>query len=133
MSKFLIIEDNKVMAEVLAQIIRKCITPKEIMKCSTIESAHKVLLNSKENITGIFLDLNIEKRLDGLELLAFIRNNYPTIPISIITSESDTETVKRTLLCKPQDYLIKPLSVAKVKRSILKFEENKKYKLNMTS
>jgi response regulator of citrate/malate metabolism len=90
-------------------------------------------LNSKENITGIFLDLNIEKRLDGLELLAFIRNNYPTIPISIITSESDTETVKRTLLCKPQDYLIKPLSVAKVKRSILKFEENKTHKLNMTS
>jgi response regulator of citrate/malate metabolism len=53
--------------------------------------------------------------------------------VSIITSESDAETVKRTLLCKPQDYLVKPLSVAKVKRSILKFEENKKYKLNVTS
>lgn len=133
MVRLLIIEDNKVMAEVLAQIIRKCITPKEIIKCTTIESAQKVLLNSKGDITGIFLDLNIEKRLDGLELLAFIRNNHPTIPVSIITSESDTETVKRTLLCKPQDYLIKPLSVAKVERSILKFEENKKYHLNMTS
>jgi response regulator of citrate/malate metabolism len=54
MSKLLIIEDNKVMAEILVQIIRKCITPKEVMKCATIESAHRALLNSKDSITGIF-------------------------------------------------------------------------------
>ncbi len=74
MNRFLIIEDNKLMAEVLSQIIRKCISPKEIIKVSNIASAQKIIIDSSYKIDAIFLDLNIEKPLDGLDLLSYIKS-----------------------------------------------------------
>ncbi len=124
MNRFLIIEDNKLMAEVLAQIIRKCISPKEIMKASNIASAQKLIIDSSYKIDAIFLDLNIEKPLDGLELLSYIKRTLPNMPVSIITSENETEVVRKVLSHQPADYLIKPLSVQKVQRSLAKFNRN---------
>jgi len=124
MNRFLIIEDNKLMAEVLAQIIRKCISPKEIMKVSNIASAQKLIIDSSYKIDAIFLDLNIEKPLDGLELLSYIKRTLPNMPVSIITSENETEVVRKVLSHQPADYLIKPLSVQKVQRSLAKFNRN---------
>ena len=124
MNRFLIIEDNKLMAEVLAQIIRKCISPKEIMKVSNIASAQKLIIDSSYKIDAIFLDLNIEKPLDGLELLSYIKRTLPNMPVSIITSENETEVVRKVLSHQPTDYLIKPLSVQKVQRSLAKFNRN---------
>ncbi|MGF1718077.1 response regulator [Photobacterium chitinilyticum] len=124
MNRFLIIEDNKLMAEVLAQIIRKCISPKEIIKVSNIASAQKLIIDSSYKIDAIFLDLNIEKPLDGLELLSYIKRTLPDMPVSIITSENETEVVKKVLSHQPTDYLIKPLSVQKVQRSLAKFNRS---------
>ncbi|WP_233353265.1 response regulator [Photobacterium chitinilyticum] len=120
----MIIEDNKLMAEVLAQIIRKCISPKEIIKVSNIASAQKLIIDSSYKIDAIFLDLNIEKPLDGLELLSYIKRTLPDMPVSIITSENETEVVKKVLSHQPTDYLIKPLSVQKVQRSLAKFNRS---------
>ncbi|OLQ70002.1 transcriptional regulator [Photobacterium proteolyticum] len=124
MNRFLIIEDNKLMAEVLSQIIRKCISPKEIIKVSNIASAQKLIIDSSYKIDAIFLDLNIEKPLDGLDLLSYIKRTLPNMPVSIITSENETEVVKKVLSHQPNDYLIKPLSVQKVQRSLAKFKAN---------
>ena len=122
MNRFLIVEDNKLMAEILAQIIRKCTTPKDIIKASNLAAAQKLLVDSNSWIDAVFLDLNIEKPLDGLELLSFIKKNLPDMPVSIITSESDAEVVKQVLSHQPQDYLVKPLSVKQVQRSLEKFK-----------
>ncbi|GAB3531770.1 response regulator [Photobacterium alginatilyticum] len=124
MNRFLIIEDNKLMAEVLSQIIRKCISPKEIIKVSNIASAQKLIIDSSYKIDAIFLDLNIEKPLDGLDLLSYIKRTLPNMPVAIITSENETEVVKKVLSHQPNDYLMKPLSVQKVQRSLAKFKAN---------
>ncbi|MGF1732305.1 response regulator [Photobacterium kasasachensis] len=124
MNRFLIIEDNKLMAEVLSQIIRKCISPKEIIKVSDIASAQKLIIDSSYKFDAIFLDLNIEKPLDGLDLLSYIKRTLPNMPVSIITSENETEVVKKVLSHQPNDYLMKPLSVQKVQRSLAKFKAN---------
>ncbi|MCW8328702.1 response regulator [Photobacterium sp. SDRW27] len=121
MNRFLIVEDNKLMAEILAQIIRKCTTPKDIIKVSSLAAAQKILIDSNSWIDAVFLDLNIDKPLDGLELLSFIKKNLPNMPVSIITSESDADVVKQVLSHQPQDYLVKPLSVKQVQRSLDKF------------
>lgn len=132
MKRFLIIEDNKLMAEVLAQIIRKCTSPKEIIKVSSMSAAQKILMDSNNKVDAIFLDLNIEKPLDGLELLSFIKLSLPNMPVSIITSETETEVVKKVLSHQPQDYLIKPLSVQKVQRSLAKFKHNASSEISNT-
>ncbi|MEJ2765549.1 response regulator [Photobacterium sp. MCCC 1A19761] len=121
MKKILIIEDNELMAEILAQFIRRCITC-EILKVNTINYAQKSLISSSHLLDGIFLDLSIEKPLDGLDLLKYIKQNLPEMPVAIITSESQAEVVKQVLALSPRDYLIKPISVQKVQRSLSKFE-----------
>ncbi|WP_299018707.1 response regulator [uncultured Photobacterium sp.] len=121
MDRFLIVEDNKLMAEILAQILRKCTNPREIIKVSNVSTAQRALIDASDRIDAIFLDLNIENPLDGIELLSYIKKNLPKMPVAIITSESETEVVKKVLSHQPQDYLIKPLSVHKVQRSLEKF------------
>lgn len=120
--RFLIVEDNKLMAEILAQILRKCSNPREVIKVSNVAMAQRVLIDASDRIDAIFLDLNIENPLDGIELLGYIRKNLPKMPVAIITSESETDVVKKVLSHQPQDYLIKPLSVHKVQRSLAKFK-----------
>lgn len=120
MKKILIIEDNELMAEVLAQIIRRCV-PCEIVKVNTINAAQKFLIRVSYQLDGIFLDLNIQEPLDGLDLLKYIKQHLPEMPVAIFTSENQTEVVKQVLELAPHDYLIKPLSTQKVQRSLSKF------------
>ncbi|UXI02765.1 response regulator [Photobacterium sp. TY1-4] len=124
MKKILIVEDNKLMAEILAQVIRRCESC-EIVKVNNINSAQRLLISASYQLDGIFLDLNIEKPLDGLELLKYIKQHLPEMPTAVITSESQAEVVKEVLTLNPHDYLIKPISMQKVQRSLSKFEATK--------
>ena len=123
MGRFLIVEDNHLMAEILAQIIRKCAAPRDIIKAHNFSAAQKFLISSNNRIDGVFLDLNIDKPLDGLELLHYMKHNLPDLPVAIITSENDADIVKKVISQQPQDYLIKPLSVKKVQRSLEIFKQ----------
>ncbi|AJR08634.1 response regulator [Photobacterium gaetbulicola] len=118
MNKFLIIEDNKMMAKILAELLRKSIPVQKLLYAPTAQQAYNTLLKSK--VDCIFLDLNLCKPLDGIEVLQYIRTQYPSLPVVIVTGDSEMETVKRVISHNPNDYLVKPLSMHKVQRCLEK-------------
>ncbi|WEM43881.1 response regulator [Photobacterium sp. DA100] len=118
MNKFLIIEDNKMMAKILAELLRKSIPIQKLLYAPTAQQAYSTLLKSK--VDCIFLDLNLCKPLDGIEVLQYIRTQYPSLPVVIVTGDSEMDTVKRVISHNPNDYLVKPLSMQKVQRCLEK-------------
>lgn len=113
----LIVDDNKIIVEILANLVRKCVTPTRILKSHTVNKAKKLLHDHKVDI--VFLDLNIENQLDGIQLFKDIKTSIPDISVVIITSENNTKVVSTVLDIGPTDYIVKPLSLAKIERSIL--------------
>ncbi|OAN17920.1 hypothetical protein A3K86_03105 [Photobacterium jeanii] len=118
MKRFMIIEDNKMMAQILTQLLRKSAKPQSIIHAPTPQNAISALLNNE--LDCVFLDLNLIKPLDGIQVLEFIKKQYPTLPVIIVTGDSEMDTVKQVISLKPADYIVKPLSMQKIERCLEK-------------
>ncbi|MCX7956812.1 MAG: sigma-54 dependent transcriptional regulator [Endomicrobia bacterium] len=105
----LIIDDDKVLCEVLSNILEEaghsCITS------NTLEDA---IRNIKENSPDIiFLDLNLPDK-KGLEVLRAIKNSCEELPVIIITGYATIENAVEAMKAGAFDYLIKPLDKNKI-------------------
>lgn len=118
MKRFMIIEDNKMMAQILTQLLRKCAKPQSIIHTTSPQTAVNALINN--TLDCVFLDLNLEKPLDGIPVLQFIKKQFPSLPVVIVSGDSEMETVKQVILLKPADYIVKPLSIQKIERCLTK-------------
>jgi len=123
MKSILIIEDNKVMAQILAQLLRNSIQPKTLLHASSIVQAETIFMKSQlvgNSLDCVFLDLNLNMPLDGLALLSRIKQEYPNLPVIVVTAENEMETVKKVISHKPDGYIVKPLSMQKLNQCLAK-------------
>ena len=77
-------------------------------KVSTAENAEEAMrVADSAALHAIILDVNLAGE-DGLELMAFLKHNHPSVPIILYTGMvHDDETVKKLLSQGAQRYLIK--------------------------
>ncbi|WP_120510828.1 response regulator [Photobacterium salinisoli] len=123
MKSILIIEDNKVMAQILAQLLRNSIQPKTLLHASSISQAEAIFVKSQlvgHALDCVFLDLNLSLPLDGLSLLRQIKQEQPELPVIVVTAENEMETVKKVISHKPDGYIVKPLSMQKINQCLAK-------------
>ncbi|KLV06892.1 MULTISPECIES: response regulator [Photobacterium] len=123
MSRFLIIEDNKMMTHILAQLLRKSTKIEKLLYATTAQQACSQL--NRFEFDCIFLDLNLSKPLDGIEVLEFIHSHQLQIPVVIVSTDSEMDVVKQVIKYNPSDYLVKPISLQKVKRCIEKLRQSR--------
>lgn len=93
-----------------------------IREISTINDSRKVLpFLASENIDVIVLDLFMPY-LSGKELLAEISQEYPHIPILVMTAADELDTAVECMKAGAFDYLVKPVErmrfVSSVKKAI---------------
>lgn len=72
----------------------------------------------------VFLDINMPKG-DGLEVLAFIRDNLPGAFVVMVTEQADNETVARARALGIQGYMLKPATRAKVAAMVDRFRKSR--------
>lgn len=129
--KGLIVEDSKVMVQVITKLIHSISFEKrgsidEVLHADNILFALNLL--SKNHFDYIFLDLNLrddlksQNRRDGLEVLKYVRENESMTPVFIVTGDANINTVKNVLQYKPTDYLVKPITKATLNRCFEKVE-----------
>ncbi len=70
-------------------------------------------LLDKEEITAVFLDLSMP-HINGINLLEMIKQNYPQIPVVIITGDNELETAVKCMKIGAFDYLVKPVEESKL-------------------
>lgn len=87
-----------------------------MIKAHSLKDARKQLEINKVDV--VFLDLNIEQRLDGITLLKEIKEKYNGIPVIIVTSEADKGVVSDVIRLGPKGYIVKPLSISNIEKSL---------------
>lgn len=110
--KVLIIDDEKLNLKIAHDIIAQNIEESEILLCSSPGEAMSLLAENEVDI--ILLDI-IMPLINGIELLKMIRNNdsYNNIPIIMLTGRSDEESFRLCFENGANDYISKPIEVAK--------------------
>jgi CheY-like chemotaxis protein len=64
--------------------------------------------------SGIFLDIRMPG-MDGLKVLAQIRNRHPSVPVVIVTAASARECASSAISAGAQAYLLKPFDTSQIK------------------
>lgn len=97
-----------------------------ILKCQ--DSRDVLPLLSKRKVDCILLDINMP-HISGLELLHRIKEDFPDIPIIIITGIDEVDTAVECMRNGSNDYMVKPVEknrlISGVKR-VIELEEIKK-------
>ena len=104
---FLIVEDNKLLAKNINQILQLNNFDSEIVWSS--EEAKEKLNNNNYNL--IILDINLPWE-NGFEFLKDLRKDWDNTPVLILTSKNTTEDIVNGLELWADDYMSKPFDMS---------------------
>ena len=80
-------------------------------------------LVDREQFDVVFLDENMPG-MSGLEVLTGIKNQYPNLPVVMITKSEEEYIMEEAIGAKISDYLIKPLNPNQILLSVKKILDN---------
>jgi DNA-binding NtrC family response regulator len=91
-----------------------------IREVRTLSDSRQVVPYLAENPVGIMvLDLSMP-HVSGLELLELVRRDYTHIPVIVVTANDEIETVVQCMKLGAFDYLVKPVSNARLLTTVRK-------------
>ncbi|MDH4222602.1 MAG: response regulator [candidate division Zixibacteria bacterium] len=107
--KVLIVEDNPNMSELLSDMLLQCFD----LKSQKAQDGEDALVKlGKEKFDLIITDLRMPN-MDGKELLGVLKQNFPQIPVVVITGyENEYDPEEKP---KPDGFLFKPFKVEQIK------------------
>ncbi|WP_193015861.1 nitrogen regulation protein NR(I) [Proteus sp. FME41] len=119
-----VVDDDSAIRWVLERAISR-----EGMLCRTFEHANDVLNALNTEMPDVLLSDIRMPDIDGLSLLRLIKENYPTLPVIIMTAHSDLDAAVNAYQQGAFDYLPKPFDIdetlALVDRAITHYREQK--------
>ena len=83
----------------------------DVSVASNFEEAKEIL--SSNNIKLVFLDVWLPN-IDGIDILSFIKENYPDIFVIMMSGHAGVETAVRTTKMGAFDFLEKPINISKL-------------------
>ncbi|MFN8277486.1 MAG: response regulator [Chitinophagales bacterium] len=101
-----IVEDEMIIAEVLAMTLRK-LGYTICFQASSFASAIASVADHQPDL--VILDINLGEQKDGIDVARYLRHQSAT-PIIFLTANSDKSTLARTKEVKPEAYLVKPFT-----------------------
>nr|WP_312577239.1 response regulator [Sedimentibacter sp.] len=126
MCKVLLVEDEEIEMMALKKILIENVSNIDIVGEANTRFKAIDLIDEKE-IDLVFMDINIPG-LDGLQVIKYIKNNYPNIIVIIITAYDEFEIAHTAIKLKVDDYLLKPvkpsLIIDTLEQHFNKVEEN---------
>jgi two-component system, chemotaxis family, chemotaxis protein CheY len=107
--KILSIDDSLTMRKMLRKPVEEL--GYEFLEASEGINGLQVLSNEAENVCLILLDWNMP-RMNGLEFLQKVKTNslYRSIPIIMVTTEAEKESVIKALQHGVNNYILKPFT-----------------------
>ncbi|MBN2385032.1 sigma-54-dependent Fis family transcriptional regulator [bacterium] len=112
-STILIVDDDKYVRTVLNDAIEQ--PQYAITQANSAEQAIRFL--KKDRFDLVLSDLKM-KKIDGLELLKYIKTNFPETAVIIITAYGTVETAVKALKLGAYDYILKPIEIIKLRNLV---------------
>lgn len=100
----LLVEDHKLMAEALVNVLQKKGKFQVVDVATTAEDALERLPNLQVDLALVDVVL---PHTDGIELVTIIREKYPRLPCLMISSWKSGQYVKRSLVAGARGYVLK--------------------------
>lgn len=107
----LVVEDEKIIREGIAGSLREV---REFAVQTAENGMRGMDILEKTAVHGVVLDIKMP-RMDGLELLEWVRDRNLGAAIFILSGYDDFEYVQRALLAGADDYILKPATPEKIK------------------
>jgi two-component system response regulator PilR (NtrC family) len=123
MEKILVIDDEKSILDLLSVVFEK---EGYIVKTS-LSATRAVELMGNEDFDIIISDIKMP-RMSGMELLRYVRENRPDIPIVMITAYGTIKQAVEALKAGAMDYIVKPFDVEELKIIVAQGMEKKRLK-----
>ncbi|MDZ7771327.1 MAG: response regulator [Balneolaceae bacterium] len=114
--KILIVEDDMIISMVLERMIMK-LNHKVINKVITGAKAIETTRELKPDL--ILMDIQLKDEIDGIAAMQTIRE-WSEVPVIYITGNSDQYNLSRAKKTHFIDYLVKPIQMSDLERSIQK-------------
>jgi DNA-binding NtrC family response regulator len=121
MMKILILDDIE---EYLNSLARALSGEYEIVKAKSIEEA-KEMMDSSVKLALVDIRLSEEdmSNRDGLIFLAWLKENYPEIPVIMMSAYRDFDSAVDALNLGASYYLKKPINIRELKDLISKYQK----------
>jgi DNA-binding NtrC family response regulator len=122
--RVLIVDDEPDIRKVVRMTLQKA--GYDVLEAENGEKAIEVI-NSGENrllLDVIICDIRMPK-VNGIEAIAYFRQNYPRVPLIVLTGFPDTDMATSLLRQGVVDYLVKPVEGEKLKASVARAMEQR--------
>ncbi len=106
----LVVDDEQIVLDSVKKLLRK-----DNYEVLTVLDALSAVEMIKENGVDIILTDLMMPEMDGLELMQAVRENYPNLPIIMITGYATINTALQAMQLGAFDYVAKPFSKAEIK------------------
>lgn len=116
MYNILVADDHPLFREAIAGIISTSFYGSKINQTENIESTLQ-FAQCHDDLDLILLDLNMPG-MSGLQGLLTLRNEYPTIPVVIISAERDKQTILQTLSYGAVGFIAKSSDKANIVKAL---------------
>ena len=107
--KVVIIDDSALMRKVITNVLSECIDIEVVETARNGVEAMKIIEQVKPDIVTLDVEMPV---MDGLETLQAIKKSY-SIPVIMLSSKSNEETTIQALEYGAEDFIEKPISIAK--------------------
>ena len=120
MVEVLIVEDDPMVAELNKKYLQK-LTGFNL--AATVTNGEQALHFIHDNhIDLLLLDVFMPK-LNGLDLLKYIRISYPKIDIIMVTAACNTNDIQTALRLGVIDYIVKPFTFERFRTALISYQE----------
>lgn len=125
--KLLVVEDVQLNIEILKKFLSKIDPDLDLTVATTAAEASDLL--SEQTFDALFLDLGLPDSM-GIDTVKCIRNVCAAVPIIVLTSTDDQQTILEAIRNNVQEYLIKgEVTAAILTRTLHSAIERKKIEI----
>lgn len=120
MIKVLVVEDNRMMAEINRKHIERV---EGYLCCGIAKSGAEALeILQKQEIDLVLLDIFLPD-MNGLDILAEIRQQNYSVDVMLVSAAQDNQSIQTGLRNGAVDYLIKPFEFERLQAALVSFEK----------
>jgi len=112
--KILIVEDERITAEDLAEILKGLGYQVTAVVSSGAEAIREVEANPPDLV---LMDIRIKGDLDGAETAQILRDRFD-IPVVYLTAHADHDTLEHAKQSRPLGYIVKPFHESELHASV---------------
>jgi CheY-like chemotaxis protein len=95
----LIVEDDRFQREILCEILKG--EGLDVIECETAEAAELVIANVGAELKALVTDVGLADVGNGLDLAIFARQQFPYLPVVIVSGQSHVVPPGVRFLAKP--------------------------------